>query len=219
MRRVNISACLAIVLLLSACSMATPSQVRTGEIRIEDRMKTVNIDPSTLTADQAGMIAEDYQRNGRGKMAVVVSYVRANPAARIKAEQQSVKIAQVFAAKGVRNMKVNMVAVNTVNHAEQAVVSYMAVTALPPRNCTRMPGYNGSDTLDNAMDYSFGCETQTLVSKMIVNPEDLMGRDGTPDGESRRHGTIVERYKSGTRNTPLEGQINASDVSTASGGG
>ena len=218
MRRVNISACLAIVLLLSACSMAQPSQVKTGGIRIEDRMKTVNIHPSTLTADQAGMIAEDYHRNGRGKMAVVVSYVRANPAARQRAEQQSVKIAQAFAAQGVRNMKVNMVAVNTRNHAEQAVVSYMAVTALPPLNCTRMPGYQGTDTLDAAAEYSFGCETQMAVSKMIVTPEDLMGRDGTPADESRRNGTIVERFKSGTRNTPLEGQINASSVSTSGGG-
>lgn len=219
MRRVNFSACLAIVLLLSACSMATPSQVKTGAIRIDDRMKTVSIDPAALTADQAGVIADDYHRNGRGKMAVVVSYVRANPAARLKAERQSVKIAQAFASKGVRDMKVNMVAVNSANHAEQAVVSYMAVTALPGKNCTRMPGYQGSDTLDNSMEYAYGCETQMAISKMIVNPEDLLGRDGTPDGESRRHGTIVEKYKSGTQNGPLAGQINASDVSTAEGGG
>lgn len=219
MRRLNISACLAIALLLSACSMATPSQVKTGAIQIEDRMKTVNIDPVSLTPDQAGVIADDYHRNGRGKMAVVVSYVRANPAARIKAEQQGVKIAKAFADKGVRNLKVNMVAVNTANHAEQAVVSYMAVTAMAPKNCTRMPGYNGSDTLDSSLEYGYGCETQMAISKMIVNPEDLLGRDGTPDGESRRHGTVVEKYKSGTQNGPLAGQINASDVSTAEGGG
>lgn len=218
MRRVNISACLAIVLLLSACSMATPSQVKTGAIRIEDQMKTVNIDPASLTADQAGIIAEDYHRNGKGKMAVVVSYARANPAARLKAEQQGAKIAQAFAAKGVKNLKVNMVAVNTKNYAEQAVVSYMAVTAQPGSNCTRMPGYNGSDTLDTGSEYAFGCEMQMALSKMIVDPEDLLGRDGTPSGESRRHGTVVEKYKSGTQNGPLQGQINASDVSTASGG-
>lgn len=218
MRRVNISACLAIVLLLSACSMATPSQVQTGAMRVEDRMKTVNIDPATLTAEDADRIADDYNRNGKGRMAVVISYIRANPAARMKAEQQGAKIAQAFSAKGVRNLKVNMVAVNTSNHAGQAVVSYMAVTALPAKNCTRMPGYQGSDTLDNGADYGFGCETQMAVSKMIVDPEDLMGRDGTPDDESRRHGQVVEKYKSGTQNGPLQGQINASDVSTASGG-
>jgi pilus biogenesis lipoprotein CpaD len=198
--------------------MATPSQVKTGALRVEDQMKTFNIDPATLTPDQADVIADDYNRNGRGRMDVVVSYIRANPAARVKAQQQGVKIAQTFAAKGVRNLKVNLVYVNTKNHAEQAVVSYMAVTALPGRNCTRMPGYQGTETLNNAAQYSFGCETQMAVSKMVVTPEDLLGRGGTPDDESRRHGTIVEKFKSGTQNGPLQGQINASDVSTGGGG-
>jgi pilus biogenesis lipoprotein CpaD len=218
MHRVNKFACLAIALLVSACSMGTPSQVKTGAMRVEDEMKTVSIDPAAFTRDQANIIVDDYARNGRGKMAVVVSYLRANPAARLRAEQQGAKIGRVLHERGVNNLKVNIVSVNTPNHAEQAVVSYMAVTAKAAENCMRMPGYKGGDTLDNAMDYNYGCETQMAIAKMIVNPEDLMGRDGTPDNESRRAGIVVENYKNGVKNPPLQGQINASDVSTASGG-
>jgi pilus biogenesis lipoprotein CpaD len=199
--------------------MGTPSQVKTGAIRVEDQMKTVNIDPAAFTNDQANVIADDYIKNGRGKLAVVVSYIRANPAARAKAQVQGAKIANVFNNKGVKNVKVNIVAVNTKNHAEQAVVSYMSVTARAAANCTRMPGYQGGDTLDNALDYGYGCETQMAISQMIVNPEDLLGRAGTPDNESRRTGNVVENYKNGVRNPPLEGAINASDVATAGGGG
>lgn len=214
MFRVNKFACLALAVLVSACNMTTPSQVKTGAMRVEDQMKTVSIDPASFTADQANVIADDYIRNGRGKMAVVVSYIRANPAARARAQVQGAKIAQVFNQKGVKDLKVNIVSVNSANHAQQAVVSYTAVTAQAAADCTRMTGYKGADTLDQASAYNFGCETQMAVSKMIVNPEDLMGRAGTPDDESRRTGVIVEKYKSGTPNGPLQGQINASDVST-----
>jgi type IV pilus biogenesis protein CpaD/CtpE len=46
---------------------------------------------------------------------------------------------------------------------------------------------------------------------MVVRPDDLMGRAGAPDGDSRRQGALIEQYRSGTPNEKFESG-NASEV-------
>lgn len=202
---------LSAAMLLSACDVTTPSQVKTGEIRIMERMKTATLDARRVDANRVDMIADDYKMNGRGDFSVVVSYLQNDAGAKRAVSGQGIALRNAFAAKGISDLNIDYVPVTDTALAGQAVVSYQATVAEPPENCGQVMGYQGADVLRNMDAYELGCGTQSALSKMIVQPEDLLGTSGTPDGDSRRHGALVERYKSGTPNEKLEG-MNASEV-------
>ena len=101
-------------------------------------------------------------------------------------------------ACGAGALKVDLVAVTDPDMLGKAVVSYNVLAVQPPVGCERrLTGYQGADTLEDMHNYRIGCETRTAISKMIVNPEDLQGRAGTVSGDSRRQGTVTERYMGG----------------------
>jgi type IV pilus biogenesis protein CpaD/CtpE len=102
-------------------------------------------------------------------------------------------------------MDVSYVGVEDPQFLSRAVISYPALQALPPDGCRRLTGYQGADSIEDVHNYRIGCEVKTAVSKMIVDSEDLMGRESGTASEARRQGTVVEGYMSGTPNEPLEG--------------
>ena len=199
------------VLLLSACDMTTPSQVETGHIRLQENMKTVTVHPAAPDAAAVSKIAEDYKRNARGKMAMIIPYKAGQPAEELQAKRYGSQWQQTMAKAGVKEMDVNYVGVEDPQFLSRAVISYPSLQAMPPEGCRRLTGYQGADSIEDVYDYRMGCETKTAISKMIVDPEDLLGRDSNANSEARRQGAVVENYMSGTPNEPLEGG-RASDV-------
>jgi pilus biogenesis lipoprotein CpaD len=197
--------------LLAGCDVTVPSQVRTGDIRLSEQVKTQTMSVHHVDHERIGMIADDYAHKGRGDMALVVSYLKGHPRNEIEAETRGRALRKAFADAGVKQLRVDYAPVTDEAYAGQAVVSYTALTALPPADCGSITGHNGADTLERMEKYQLGCTNKEYLSKMIVNPEDLLGRSGVPDGDSRRQGTVVEKYKSGTPNEKLDG-MNASTV-------
>jgi type IV pilus biogenesis protein CpaD/CtpE len=205
-------------MILSACDMTTPSQVKTGEMQLVDAMKTVDLDPTRVNVEQVNIIAGDYGRNSEGPMRHVLTYRPGNPLNKVAAESQGRKYAENFAKYGVKRLEVSYVESGDVN--AKAVLSYMALKALPPRNCVSSSSLAGADTLENTENYGMGCTMQISQSQMISRPGDLMGTSGNPDEEAKRMGVIVDKYRSGVSNPPLQG-LNASTVgsTSVSGGG
>jgi type IV pilus biogenesis protein CpaD/CtpE len=193
------------VLLLTGCDMTTPSQVETGHIRLQENMKTVTVHPAAPDAAAAARIAEDFKRNARGKMAMVIPYKAGQPAEELQAKRYGNQWKETLAKAGVREMDVSYVGVEDPQFLSRAVISYPALQALPPDGCRRLTGYQGADSIEDVHNYRIGCEVKTAVSKMIVDSEDLMGRESGTASEARRQGTVVEGYMSGTPNEPLEG--------------
>ena len=193
------------VLLLAGCDMTTPSQVETGHIRLQENMKTVTVHPAAPDAAAVSRIAADFKRNARGKMAMVIPYQAGQPAEELQAKRYGGQWRQAMAQAGVREVDVSYVGVNDPQLLTRAVISYPALQALPPEGCRRLTGYQGADSIEDVHDYRIGCEVKTAVSKMIVDPEDLMGRDSDNRSEARRQGAVVDGYLSGTPNEPLEG--------------
>jgi type IV pilus biogenesis protein CpaD/CtpE len=79
-----------------------------------------------------------------------------------------------------------------------------------------MTGYVAAGSVQDVDRYEMGCETKNAMAQMIARPDDLMGNAGLPNDDSRRQGTMVEKYKAGTPNPELKG-YNASDIGTSSG--
>ncbi len=201
---------LASALLLTGCDVSTPSRVETGQMRLLDRMKTVNIDPQRLDEDQMDAIGDDFRRNGKGEATLVMSFMQGIDN-EVAAKAHGNRIKKALAAEGIKNVKIDYVPVDNEDFAGKAILSYDSTVAAAPEGCGRLTGYQGAETMESMRDYQFGCENMSIISQMVSRPEDLMGTSGAPDGDSRRHGILVERYKSGTPNPRLEG-MNASEV-------
>lgn len=193
------------VLLLSGCDMTTPSQVETGHIRLQENMKSVTVNPVRADARQVLSIADEYKRVSRGRMSMVIPYKKGSPAEEVKARRQGKVWQQHFAKEGVHNMDISYVGIEDAQLLSRAVISYPALQALAPEGCRRLTGMQGADSLEDVHEYRMGCETKSAMSKMIVNPEDLLGRDSTEKADARRAGAVVEGYLSGTPNEPLDG--------------
>lgn len=208
----------AAALLLGGCDITTPSQVKTGQVRITEQMQTVVLNARHVDGAAVNSIADDYDRNGRGQVMMVVTYLQGNPLNELEAKKQAGAYKAALAKRDVNDVKIDYVGVTDKSQNGQAIVSYLAMTALPPSNCGPITGYQGADQLTDVHDYAFGCETKTALSKMISRPDDLRGRAGTPDDDAKRQGAMVEKYRTGTPNEPMEG-VSASEIGAAAAGG
>jgi len=195
----------ALTLGLAACDVSVPSQLETGHIRLSEDTRTVSLNADKPDAAAARRIAADFRDNGRGDMRLVMPYRSGDPLQETQARRLGREWQAAFAKGGVSGVTVDYVGVTDASLLKQAVVSYTVLAALPPAGCVqRLTGYQGADTLEDMHTYRMGCETRTALSKMIVNPEDLAGRSGSEQGDSRRHGAVTERYMSGEQMEPLQ---------------
>lgn len=194
------------IFLLSACDITTPSQVKTGQIRVTEQQVTEALKASEVDTGSVSRISSDYKRNGRGPISVLVSYADMNSG---RAAAQANQYKRAFAAHGV-TATVEAVAVPS-GSAAQAIVSYQAIAALPPEGCTRLTGYQGAESLYEMEGYGIGCETKTAISRMITTSDDLLGKESGTGTPSRRAGANTEKYTNGVPNEKIEG-IRSSDV-------
>ena len=89
----------------------------------------------------------------------------------------------------------------------KALVRYDSYSALPPEDCGPMPGLESTEDVSFDENYRLGCSVDMLTARQIARPKDLLGREQqetTSDG--RRGSNIVETYRTGTPNEPLEGE-------------
>lgn len=188
------------LLLLSACDITTPSQVKTGQIRVTEQQVTETLKASDVDLGAVDRISSDYKRNGRGPISVLVSFSDAGTA---RANAQANQYKRAFAAHGV-NVSVETVSVPA-DTPTQAIVSYQAMAALPPEGCARLTGYQGAEGLYEMEGYGIGCETKTAISRMVATPDDLLGKESGTGSPSRRAGSNTEKYTNGVPNEKIEG--------------
>jgi len=190
---------------LSACDVSVPSQLETGQMRLSEETRALAVSAQSPDKALAKRIAADFRDNGRGDIHILMPYKSGDPLHETQARRVGKEWQSAFAKNGAAGAKVEYVAMTDAAALERAVISYNVLAALPPVACgQRLTGYQGGDTLEDLQKYRIGCETRTAMSKMIVNPEDLQGRDGSEPGDSRRQGAVAERYMSGEKMPPLE---------------
>jgi type IV pilus biogenesis protein CpaD/CtpE len=205
LRILSLFSAAALCLGLSACDVSMPSQLETGHMRLAEETRSIRLDAERPDVAVAHRIVEEFRENGRGDIRLVMPYRGGDPLSETRARHSGGQWQAAFAKAGTAALKIDYVDVADPALLGQAVVSYRVLAALPPANCgQRLTGHQGGDTLEDMHSYRIGCETRMAISKMIVNAEDLKGRDGSAEGDSRRQGTVAERYMSGERMETLQ---------------
>ncbi|MDD9900365.1 MAG: CpaD family pilus assembly lipoprotein [Alphaproteobacteria bacterium] len=200
----------------SAIDMSTPSQLNQRQVRVQETMRTEVLSRGELQrAEQIEQITRRHAAYGRGPVTVTVSYMSGSKHGKRAAAAEGDMLRKAFVAKGMKVEAVHTVAVDKENDADRALASWLSLEALPPENCTPMPGTYGAETLEEVAPYPMGCEVHTAWSKMVYDPSDLLGKARTPDEDSSRHGAMVDNYMNGTPNETLEG-LSASEISRES---
>lgn len=215
----NIScAVLLSAMMLTGCDVSTPSQFHLGKIQLKEGAKTATLNAVNPDPRDLDTIAAQYSRNHQGQLNLTLGYMQNRPQEEIAVRHQGDLLKKYFAERKIVDVAVHYVPIDDATYLGKAIVHYTALNAAADDACTTLPGSTGGAALADMDRYKIGCETQGAISQMIVDPADLMGRAGVPDGDSRRQGAAVEKYKSGTPNQKLD-SINASSVGTSSGGG
>lgn len=193
------------VLALSACEASVPSRVQAGKMRVKEQIVTETLDMAHPDAERLDTIAKNILNNGRGEVSLTIPYLKGDIPA---AGRKGAMYIEEFGKRGVKiwGGSISLTLVPDKKYANKAVLVYPAMVALPAKGCKRIPGYQGADTLDTAQAYDFGCEHQAVLSKMIADPSDLLGRDDAgQDGDSARNAVVIEAHKTGKPNGPMGG--------------
>lgn len=196
-------------LALAGCSQYEPSRINAhrAEVTHDKFAQTV----PAAQADEAFIsgVAEQYQRFGNGPMKVTVSYdPRSGVNTAMKAGEEASRIVEAFDRWAVRGVETEIMPVAGSGAEGEVLITYDSVTAHPPRGCGSMPGLESDQAGYRSTDtYSLGCSVETMVSRQIARPKDLLGKGGLPGrSDGRRYGNSVEPYRSGVPNEPLDGE-------------
>lgn len=197
--------------ILSGCAVDMPSKITPGRAQLVTQNHSDRFVTTEAGSAQFDQIAAHYTRYGSGQAEVIVGYdPHAKNNTAMKASDQLHRVTSELAARGLKNVKGSIMAIEGSGEISEMIVGYTAITATPPEDCRMMPGYETNQAMAD-FDYKLGCSVETMVSRQIAHPEDLAGR--APDstgGDGRRATGITEPYRTGTPNTAMSGAYSSS---------
>lgn len=185
----------------------TENRVQVKEDRIVQEVALADIDNGYVRG-----VAGHYRKHGDGPVDLTVTYdphSKTNTA--MHASNAASELVSAFKKQGLHDVNANIIPVQSSGEDSVVLLSYTSYTAHAPRGCEKqMAGLNDTD-IGHQFDYKMGCSIETVLSKQIARPKDLLGQgqDSTSDG--RRGSNIVERYRTGTPNESLDGETASGD--------
>ena len=192
---------------LSGCEMYAPGNLSTEKIQVQQDSFFSNIPANQVDDLYISGLARHYNKHGDQPMKITVTYDPKNYRnSAMKANQRGLSIVRRLRAKGVRDIKMDILPVTGQGDVSRVLVSYDSYTALAPEGCTTMPGVEDKE-IEPDKEYKLGCTIDTLLAKQVARPKDLAGRaneDTTTDGRSATN--IVDVYRSGAKNEKLDGE-------------
>lgn len=203
---------MAFVIGLCGCEMyhapyTTPNRMQVVEGDFYEKVPVAQASEGYLES-----IAADYERHGNGPFDVTVTY---DPASKTNTAMRAGNVASRIGAtlhkNGVHDINVSTMPVHAQGGESDVLLAYSSYTAKGPKDCTEMAGLNYR-TVEASPDYKLGCSIDKAMAEQIARPKDLAGRSHVdPDTDGRRNANIVERYRTGTPNEPLEGVTASED--------
>jgi len=202
---VSLAGMAAVVFSLTACDVSAPSSVNIGKIILHDQMVAEALPAAKVDRARVNVLSDGFLRRGKGEMVLNMPYLQGDPAQKKSAAALGDAYKGAFERRGVSNISIVMVPVADSRHADKIIVTYNALAALPPKGCGPLPGSRGADNLEAIESYHLGCDMQTEISRMIVDPADLAGRAGVQNNDSSRSSTVIDSYKAGKPNQSIKG--------------
>lgn len=192
---------------LSGC-LYEEGNITTSRIQIEESV--YHDDRAIADFDQAyaDALAQHFYKSGSGDLNVKVTYdphSRGNTA--MRAGENAARVAKMLRSAGVRDVRAEILPIKNQGEESRVLFDFLAHTAHAPAGCDDIPGIKG-DGLEYNPDYKLGCSSQTLLARQISRPADLNGRTLSPGQttDGRAAANIVDVYRSGAPNEPLEGE-------------
>ncbi len=204
-------------LVIGVCSLALagclyePTNFTTERVQVEEKPYSDTIPVTQFNEAAVEAAAQHYRKHGDGPLELVVTYdPKSKAASAMHAADTAGRLAGMFRKNGVKDIQTNILPVNDAGDEMRAMLSYNSFNALAPKDCDVMPGI-GNRNIDAKEDYKLGCSIETMYARQVARPKDLKGQgvDETTDG--RRSSNIVERYRVGEPNKPLEGKNASGD--------
>jgi len=195
---------------ITGCSkdLYEPPVLNESKIQVKEEAFLQDVAMSEVNAEFIAALAHHHNKHGGSTMDLLVTYdPRSYRNTAMNATNSVADIAAELREHGVTNVKAGVMPIKSQGDEARLLVSYDSLTAHAPEGCDyEMPGMNGAP-LEHDEKYKYGCGIDTLLARQIAKPGDLLGRgqqDDTTDG--RAAANIVELYRTGAQNEPLEGE-------------
>ena len=191
---------------LSGCNLHEPGTITENKIRLQEGVYHEEMLTAEVSEDYLAYIVRHHAKYGVSDMDVIVTYdPKSYRNTAMKASEKASDFASSLRDYGVGSMSPRILPVNAQGDNSQFMVSYEYMTAHKPDGCNSMPGLENRDVSQDP-DYKMGCSVKMMIAKQIARPKDLMGQKNTdPKTEGRSASNIVDAYRSGVRNEPLDG--------------
>ncbi len=177
-------------------------------MQVESQSFSDNVSVEDVNDHYLQQLAQHYSKYGSGAMDVLVTYdARSYHNTAMKAGETASYISKTLRQNGVSQVDVGVLPVKSQGDYSRVIFSYEGYSASAPEGCGNLlPGLDG-DAVENDPDYKLGCTLDTMLARQVSRPSDLMGRgveDATTEGRSATN--IVDLYRSGAPNEPLNGE-------------
>ncbi|MCB1783792.1 MAG: hypothetical protein KDI13_07315 [Alphaproteobacteria bacterium] len=193
---------------LGACEMYAPGSITEQRMQVQESVFSEDMMLSDFSDAHVSALARHYTAHGDGGLDVTVTYdPRSYRNTAMYATQGAAKIASDLRDAGVDDVRTNILPVQGQGDDAHVMVRYNSYTAKAPDGCGTMPGFSDGRKLEYNPDYKLGCTVDTMIAKQVAHPKDLLGQgnvDETTEGRSAAN--IIEVYRSGAKNEPLQGQ-------------
>ena len=200
---------------ISGCSkdLYEPPTIKESSVQVKEESFIQDVAMSEVNEEFIAALARHHSKYGGSTMDLLVTYdPRSYRNTAMNATNSAADIATSLRDYGVTDVNASVMPIKSQGDEARLLVTYDAYSARAPEDCDyEMPGM-GNSPLEEDRKYKYGCTIDTLLAKQIARPGDLLGRgqqDNTTDGRTSTN--IVDLYRSGAQNEPLEGEVASED--------
>ena len=194
---------------LSGCSrkLYEEGHLTQSRVQVEQQKFSEQMPVSDFTDNFAAGLGQYYRNHGEGTVDFSVLYdPRSSVNNAMNASQEASRIASLMRSKGIHDVNANILPVNELGSEANVLISFTSYSASAPQDCETMPGFANTD-IGFEKDYKLGCTVETVLARQVARPKDLAGNaDAGDTTDGRRASNIVDVYRSGAPNQPLNGQ-------------
>ncbi|MGB4056922.1 MAG: CpaD family pilus assembly lipoprotein [Alphaproteobacteria bacterium] len=197
---------LAVCFSVTACEMYSESVVSDRRIQVREEKFSQQVPVSELNTGYVTTMAREYAQSGMGPVNLTITY---DPASKtntaMRASNEAVRVSRALRKEGVKNVVTSVLPVREQQDDSVAIISYSSYQAAAPANCGQMPGME-STILEHDPNYKLGCTVEAQFAEQISDPSDLLGdAKSSPYSDGRASSNVVEGYRTGATNKPLDG--------------
>lgn len=198
---------IAFCMLLTGCELHAPSTLTTNRVQVEEKQFNETVAVDELNDAALNSIADHYRKHGDGPLDLTITYdPKSRSSNAMHANDAAARLAKSLRQRGVGDVSASIVPVKDSGSVMTAMVSYTGYNALAPKDCGLLSGYE-NEAVEVEEQYRLGCTMDTLFARQIARPKDLKGQSGDlPTTDGRRASNILETYRSGVGNEPLDGE-------------